>query len=259
TPIVGLTPSFYLSIKDTYRYLKTFADDATFAGTFDTAMGTLQAQILPRAARADLAAVHAGGADPDHYKEAAKALGNVAGLEYEAQLVVRGGMDQADREARELIATALTLGLDKAVGAATSGASIPARVGWAITRYAAKHGIKELADDPGPTRVDQVEATHHQMVLGATYEMAGILTSAGWPATPAPPPSLLGPDGTLKSYAEIAADSATIKDFNDWLDSTDTGAGSLDKKVESGAGGLSAGSNDAAHSAQEIEANDTGE
>lgn len=214
--IRGLDPAFYLSPDDTYRFLRQFADDNQFTDTLDEEMGRLKGQVMPAAANES----------QEQFLRAASALGHLAGLEYQAMLKVRGELDQFDRDVREFMQTSLTLGFNNIAGQVTPQGMI-ARSAWKGFVWGVNKGFPRLFEPTEPSRVDQVEATRHQVVGAQRYEMANYLLNAGWPARPPLPEGLTTDDGSLKPLGDLTEEDK-LEEFYNWMDSTDDGDNTID-------------------------------
>ncbi|GAA4590597.1 hypothetical protein GCM10023194_47820 [Planotetraspora phitsanulokensis] len=229
--IPGLTPSFYLNPKDTYNFIKTFADHEQATQSFDQEMGAFRHDLLVIAAKTDAEALKTGK-DPHNFQRAAGALGDLAGLEYAAIVKVRGDQDEFDAQMRSLMKDVVTVGLIDRIP--MSGAV--KTFGWEATKFMVGKGLDKWAGgDENNTRVGKFDNATDAWVAAQRYEMASILLEAGYPADP-PFPQELTKDGKPLSVDEMTKDKDKLKTFNDWMDKTDMdGDGStFDQKVEEG-------------------------
>ena len=227
--IPGVEPAFYLSPADTYWFLKTFAEEDWMSRPFDQAMGELQQQVLRDAGHADAAAVDVGQPDPRNFDRAVAAFGNTAGLEYQAQLKVRGDMDEFDAKMRGLMKDMLGVGLINRV----PGSEYVGEVAWESFKFAAGKGLNVWVEGASK-RISGVEAEHDRIVLAARYQVAKALLDAGWPADISSASSIMA-GGELLSYEEIAKDETKTRDLGDWLDQNGGGGNSFDEKGDNAA------------------------
>ncbi|WP_067119130.1 hypothetical protein [Streptomyces yokosukanensis] len=232
--IPGVDPAFYLSPQDTYRFMKTFSDDDGMTAPFDEAMGKLQHDVLIKAAQADHDSIAAGKGDPRSYDFAAKAFGNTQRLEYDAEMKIRGEMDESEKAFKEHLKQAAILG-SEVVGEP----ELPAA--WTLAWRGGMFALKEYGGgayvESGPERTEQVNERNFEMVAQARYTMATTLMDGGWKTTPLPN-DLKGEDGKLKPFEELAKDHQ-LEAFNDWANEQREGEVSFHTKQVLSAGELS--------------------
>ncbi|NJP29783.1 hypothetical protein FLW53_37475, partial [Microbispora sp. SCL1-1] len=106
-PIPGVTPAFYLSPGDTYRFLQTFAGEERLTDDFDKTAALFRYDVLTNTARLD--AKDKGR----HFQDAAAMFGDLGGLEFKAALEVRGEKDATDSLIRDVVKNTMALGIDK--------------------------------------------------------------------------------------------------------------------------------------------------
>ncbi|HEY3477675.1 MAG TPA: hypothetical protein VGL02_02145, partial [Streptomyces sp.] len=233
-PIPGVDPSFYLSPEDTYSFMKTFADDDGKTQPFDEAMGKLQHDVLIAAAKYDKDAIAAGKQDPRSFDFAAKAFGNTGRLEYDAELKIRGEMDESEKKFKEDLKT-VGIGVAEIAGEP----ELPGM--WTLAWRAGSFAVKEFGGgayvESGPDRVEGVNDKNFEMVVQARYTMASSLIDGGWETTPIPD-GLKGEDGKLKSFEELSKDNK-LEQFNDWVNDQREGAVPFHTKQVLSAGELS--------------------
>ncbi|MEO3860524.1 hypothetical protein [Acrocarpospora sp. B8E8] len=235
--IPGLTPGFYLSPKDTYGFLKTFAAEERNTNTFDKAMSELRDDLVVQAARLDGEAMRdSPPKNSVHFEEATSAIGDLAGMEYAAALKVRGDMDAFDEKMRGVIADVTSVTLDRAPD--------PKRAIWKFAWEAVKFTAGKALDswkdgDPADTRVGKLDSAYDQWVLAQRYEIATRLWEGGYPADPPWPTSLMK-DGKPLPPDDLLKDSKKFEMFEAWSDSTDKNGdgGAFDKKLARGISGV---------------------
>jgi len=231
SPIPGLNPSFFLSPKDTYFFIKSFGDNERAVQEFDNAMGEFRHSLLVNAAKLDAQALQ-NGKDPHYFQRAAGALGDLAGLEYAALIKVRGDQDKFDQNMRSLMKDILTVGLIDRIPVTGAAKTF----GWEATKFLVGKGLdKWVGGDEDNTRVGKFNKETDAWIAAQRYEMASILMEAGYPADP-PFPKELTRDGKPLPLDEIIKNKDHLKKFDDWMDQTDSdGDGSsFDQKVEEG-------------------------
>lgn len=232
--IPGIDPAFYLSPQDTYRFMKTFSDEDSMTAPFDEAMGELQHDALVRAAKLDHDAIAAGKQDPRCYDLTAKAFGNTQRLEYDAEMKIRGEMDESEKATREHIMQAVTLGSELVGEPELTGAW---KLVWRGGMFAAKEYSGSAYVDLGTDRTDRVDEKNFEMVAQSRYMMATTLMDGGWKTTPLPA-DLKGGDGKIKSFEELSKDHQ-LGAFNDWVNEQREGQVPFHTKQVLSAGELS--------------------
>jgi hypothetical protein len=222
--IPGVDPEFYLSPTDTYRFLKTFAEEDWMSRPFDQAMGELQQKILREAAHADAAAIKRGEQDPENFEKAVGAFGSLAGFAYEAQLGVRGNMDEFDAKMRGLMKDLVTVGvIDRVPGGQYLG-----EFAWKSIKFAAGKGLGVWVEG-GKTRVDGLKDEDLRLIQATRYSMAIALIDAGW-TLDSQPRTPFAERGRLLPFFELAKDQTKLDAFNDWLDENNRTRVSFDDK-----------------------------
>lgn len=209
--IPGINPAFYLSGRDMYGVLKTFADDPSYTDAFDEATGVAFTKAMAAAVVVDQT-TNRGRVDA--VERTAYAFGIVAGAEFQAAQVVRGNLDADDARFRSAVVTIATLGLGKL---APTTATMPAKAAWQVFKFAFKSGLKQFKND-SPDRVGTLEAAEKQRVMAGRYVMVSKLLAGGWPAG-AMPGSLRTASGELRPLTEISADDVLTRDWYTWLES----------------------------------------
>jgi hypothetical protein len=236
--IPGLTPSFYLSARDTYGFLKTFVADEKSTDRFDMSMGGLRRDLLVEAARLDGEAMRGNPPkDPGYFKVTAGAIGDLMGVEYAATLKVRGDMDAFDEKMRGVMADAASVVLDALPGPDPEETARWFR--WQVGMFMAGKGLDYWEEgDPANTRVSELDGDRDRWILAQRYEIATRLWEGGYPADPSWPTTLMK-DGKPLPLNDLLKDSKKFEAFEVWSDSTDrNGEGAtFDKKIAEGIGG----------------------
>ncbi|GAA5057971.1 hypothetical protein HNP84_000600 [Thermocatellispora tengchongensis] len=230
--IPGITPSFYLSPGDTYRFLATFSGDKDLTHDFDAVAGQFRHDTLVAAARLD------AQGDTRHFEDAARAFGDLGGVEFKAVLDMRGERDATDDLVLDITKNTLALGVDAIPVAGTA-----AKVGWELTKA---YGASALLDgwaDSFETRVEEATGARSDFAIRQKYDMAHILHEASFPASDPPGELISKSTGDLKTYDELLAEAKreatpdktwekVLRDklvpYERWMDSNDD----FDTKVE---------------------------
>ncbi|WP_182897012.1 DUF6571 family protein [Microbispora sp. H10830] len=93
TIIPGLKPAFRLSPKDTYAFVKTFADSPDHIKPFEEGMGDLTNKLVNAAARKDR-----GTGNIDNLERTMQALGYVSGMQFTAERKSQAALDVEDQQ-----------------------------------------------------------------------------------------------------------------------------------------------------------------
>ncbi|WP_436761867.1 hypothetical protein [Streptosporangium sp. V21-05] len=237
TLLPNVTPSFYLSPGDTYRFMQTFVGEKHLTDDFDTTAGKFQYDMLTAAAQLD------ARAESDRFQKIAKMFGDLAALEFKATLDVRGEMDATDDLVRDIAKNTVSLGIDS-VPLAGPLAHYAIETGWELTKaYGVSTLLDGWADDLG-TRVEEATGARSDFVLRQKYDMAHLLHQAGYPASEPPAELISKRTGDLKTYDELLAEAKLeaqkgskeweqalrekLVPYERWMD----GNGKLDDKIE---------------------------
>ncbi|GIH63822.1 hypothetical protein [Microbispora siamensis] len=191
-PIPGVTPAFYLSPGDTYRFLQTFAGEERLTDDFDKTAANFRYEILTKAAQLDIKG------NEDWFRRAAQMFGDLGGLEFKAALEVRGEKDATDSLIRDLTKNTMGLGIDQIP---IAGAVIEA--GWTLTKT---YAVSKLLDNWAAsfeTRVQALTDARANFTLRQKYDMAYLLHEAGYPASKPPAELISARTGHLKTFDEL--------------------------------------------------------
>ncbi|MEU0482328.1 hypothetical protein ABZ260_24460 [Streptosporangium sp. NPDC006013] len=190
-----VTPAFYLSPGDTYRFLKTFVGDKGVTDDFDATAAQFRHDTLTAAARLD------AQGSTRYFEDTAKMFGDLAGVQFKATLEVRGEMDATDDLIRDIVKNTVSFGID---GIPIAGEVVAA--GWELTKAYGVGTILDVADSI-ESRVEKATGARADFVLRLKYNMASLLHNADYPAS-APPAELINKNtGNLKSYDELMAEA----------------------------------------------------
>lgn len=201
TSAFGMTSAFTLSPKDTYRFLKTFADSPANLLPFDQAMGGLSQKLI-----ADASEKTRRTGDVDHLDRVFTALGNVRGFELAAVEKVQGNLDSIDEQAKDTF----NFFRDTTIGLA-SMYIVPFKAmnyfWFGLSTTLSGHGAF-IEDDP-ETRMDRTNAAERVATLGRQHMYAQILMANGFVPKVAPAEfqagraSITDAKGNLKPFSEL--------------------------------------------------------
>ncbi|GHH64061.1 hypothetical protein GCM10017673_06040 [Streptosporangium violaceochromogenes] len=207
TPLPGVTPAFYLSPADTYRFMCTFVGDKGINDDFDKVAARFRYDTLVTAAHSDKRK------DEGYFELAATMLGDLAGLEFKATLGIRGERDATYALIRDIAKNTFSWGLDRiplhemlsekflAVTADVVNET------WGLTKA---YGVSRLLDDWAgsfETGVQEATGRRSDFVLRLKYDMAHLLHSAGYPVSDPPMELISKVTGGLKTYDELVAEA----------------------------------------------------
>jgi hypothetical protein len=220
----GLASAFRLSMKDTYRFLKTFADSPENLAHFDDGMGRLTQRLFTEGSKKVLQSKNV-----DLLDNAFKALGSARGFEMAAAETVQGNLDSID-EQREKINGLI---LDSALG--VGGFFVPfeqaGQVAWFAlsTGFSANDALSSVPD----TRVNRNTKANRALALGRQHVIADSLMANGFPAkvTPAefqaqcpPGVAIADANGNLRPFPEIRkSGNAGLEAFERWASQNSMG------------------------------------
>lgn len=238
----GITPAFYLSPKDTFRFLRSFSGHEKATDDFDSSIANFYHDTMVSAARRDK------DNGTRFFETAGKIFGDFGGIEYKAVAEVRGDQDAQDELLRDIMKNTFSLGIDKfpvgqlAAKAASKAGEMAINASWDVAKA---YGVSTALDgwaDSFETRVEKLEAQRLDYVVRHKYDVARMLFEAGFPASPPPPQLVNRATGQLKTYDELLAEAKreagsgdsekSLRDkltvYERWTDSNKT----FDEKIE---------------------------
>lgn len=235
-PIPGVTPAFYLSPGDTYRFLQTFTGEEGLTEDFDNTAAQFRYDSLQAAARLD---AKGGGR---HFQDAAGMFGDLGGIEFKAASEVRGEKDATDSLIRDLAKNTLALAIDK----------VPiAGAAWTLTKAYVVSKLLDNAAASFETRVQALTEAHANITIRQRYDMAYLLHQAGYPASKPPAELISATTTNLKTFDEVMTEAkqeaartgksweSTLQTrlipYERWMDRNDK----LDWKIEDAADAVS--------------------
>ncbi|MER7129163.1 hypothetical protein [Streptosporangium saharense] len=241
-PLPGVTPAFYLSVGDTYRFMKTFTGVEELTARFDATAAHFRYGTLVEAAKLD------AHNKTRHFEDTARMFGSLAGVEFKATLDTRGERDATDDLIREMTKNTFSLGIDKFPVAGILAKKLSAETvkyineTWGLTKTYYVSGILDDWAGSFETRVEAVTGERSNFVIRQKYDMAYLLHRAGYPASD-PPAELIKSNGNLKTYDELLAEAKKeagegkewkealrkrLTSYERWMDGNDA----FDKKIE---------------------------
>ncbi|MGV9774969.1 DUF6571 family protein [Streptosporangium sp. NPDC003464] len=203
TSAFGMRSAFTLSPKDTYRFLKLFADSAENLAPFDEGMGRFSQKLI-----ADASATTRRTGDVERLDQVFTALGNVRGFELAAIEKIQGNLDMLDKQRDDVVGFIR----DTAIGMTStiSGQPLSMTLGWlALSTSLSAEGAFGGDDE---TRVDRADKKDGIETLGRQHTYAQMLMANGFApkVTPAEfqaacPPGVAIADahGNLKPFSEL--------------------------------------------------------
>ncbi|WP_326643529.1 hypothetical protein OG884_07570 [Streptosporangium sp. NBC_01755] len=217
TSAFGTTAAFTLSPKDTYNFLKTFADSAKNLAPFDQGMGRFSQQLI-----ADASATARRTGDVEHLDKAFTALGNVRGFELAAVEKVQGNLDMIDKQRKDTV----NFLRDAAIGLASTlyAPNLVWGFGWlALSTSLSAEGAFGKEDE---TRMDKANKDDRAATLSRQHTYAQLLmangftpkvTAAEFQASCPPGVSIIDAKGNLRPFAElIKQGNKGLESFERW-------------------------------------------
>lgn len=202
--ISGLKSMFRLSPKDTYRFIKTFADTDANLKPFENGMGNLARRLINAGVPSMVKSK-----DPTRMDEVFAVLGNVRGLELAAAEKLRKAVDDSVEESRKGIGWARggvfgVVGLVLPVGMAGS-------ILW--TAVCAMDSTNETFGPEPDKQVDKLRESDDLETLARRHAIAQTLMDAGfapeislseYQAACPPGVAIVDSAGRLRPFADIA-------------------------------------------------------
>ncbi|MGW4421525.1 hypothetical protein [Streptosporangium sp. NPDC004631] len=218
TSAFGTRSAFTLSPKDTYRFLRTFADSAASLAPFDEGMGRFSQKLI-----ADASAATRRTGDTKHLDQVFTALGNVRGFELAAVEKVQGNLDMIDEQRDKTV----TFIRDSGIGLASTflAPTMPAGFAWlALSTTLSAEGAFGSEDE---TRMDRVNKQDALETLGRQHTYAQLLmangftpkvTPAEWQAACPPGVAVTDGHGNLRPFSDlIKQGNKGLESFERWM------------------------------------------
>lgn len=226
TSTFGTTSAFSLSPKDTFRFLKTFADSDKNLAPFDRGMGRFSQELI-----ADASATVQRTGDVKLLDRVFTALGNVRGFELAAVEKVQGNLDMIDKQRKDV----MNFTRDTAI-ALTSIFAAPTLAydfAWfALSTTLAADGAFGEEDE---TRVERSDKKDGIETLGRQHTYAQMLmangfvpkvTAAEWQAACPPGVAIADAEGNLKPFSELVKQgNKGLEAFEKWIVANGMGSG----------------------------------
>ncbi|MFI6454019.1 hypothetical protein ACIBF6_20960 [Streptosporangium amethystogenes] len=217
TSAFGTTAAFTLSPKDTYDFLKTFADSARNLAPFDQGMGRFSQQLI-----ADASATARRTGDVEHLDRAFTALGNVRGFELAAVEKVQGDLDMVDEQRKNLV----NFTRDTAIALTSIFAAPTLAYDFAWFALSTTLAADGAFGDEDETRMDKANKDDRAATLSRQHTYAQLLMANGFApkVTPAefqascpPGVSIIDAKGDLRPFAELAKQgNKGLESFERW-------------------------------------------
>ncbi|MEU1878342.1 hypothetical protein ABZ470_13620 [Streptosporangium sp. NPDC020072] len=246
-PLPGVTPAFYLSVGDTYRFMKTFTGVEGLTARFDATAAQFRYGALVEAAKLDKRD------KTRNFEDTARMFGGLAGMEFKATLDTRGERDATDDLIREITKNTFSLGVDKIPVAGFLTDKFSEKLSekainfinesWGLTKTYYVSGLLDDWAGSFETRVEAATGARSDFILRQKYDMAYFLYEAEYPASDPPSELISKESGKLKTYDELLSEAKKeagegnkwegalrkkLAPYEHWLDGNDL----LDKKIE---------------------------
>ncbi len=232
TSAFGMQSAFALSPKDTYRFLKTFADSPENLAPFEKGMGALSMKLI-----ADASAMARSTGNVERMDQLFTALGNLRGFELAAIKKVQGNLDKVDKKQADTFKYLR----DTAVGVAGLYLSptVAASYFWTLMGFSLStyDTANDVFGEEEETRVDRADKKDSIETLGRQHTYAQILmangftpkvTLAEWQANCPPGVAIADAKGNLKPFSElIKQGNKGLESFERWMAAN--GMGSKDE------------------------------
>ncbi|MFF4414070.1 hypothetical protein ACFYY8_16170 [Streptosporangium sp. NPDC001559] len=231
----GVTPAFYLSPGDAYRFMKTFVEEENSVADFNSAMARFRHDTLLAAARLD------AQSDNNYFRDVSMMFGDFSSVMFKATKDALGEEDAAGEHARNFI--------KNTSGFLMGGFSFTNEfidLGWEVFQAYGFSDLGDRWDDSFEKQVEKATGQRADLARRMKFDMAYLLYSGGYP-TSRPPQELVNTaTGTLKTYEELVIDAkreaagegkweevlrVKLSAYENWMDEN----GKLDGKVEDAA------------------------
>ncbi|WP_344927422.1 hypothetical protein [Streptosporangium carneum] len=231
-PLPGVTPAFYLSPGDTYRFLKTFVGEEKPVADFNSTMARFRHDILLSAACLD------AQGDKNYFRDISMMFGDFSSIAFKATKDVLGEEDAAGEHARNFI--------KNTSGFLLGGFSFTNEIvdlSWEVFQAYGLSALGDEWDDSFEKQVETATGERTDLARRMKFDMAYLLYSGGY-STSRPPQELINATtGTLKTYEELVVEAkreATdnkkwehilqekLEAYEEWMDEN----GKLDKEIE---------------------------
>lgn len=213
----GLDPNFLLSPEDVYRFLHGFAHDDRYSEDFDRAVGELYETLPSQALEADLETTQNGERDPRNFEAVLQMFGTLGGLQYEAQLDVRGSEFEEDEARRQRFAQVRNFILGEAAGVGRITGAV-----WKASQLVAPNAVDDLLGGNPEHPRDDIEAQNLQLAVLQRYALAEIMVEAGYPTTEDAPADLFDHD-TEKMLDDPEYAAEVMEDLHTWVENNSDG------------------------------------
>jgi hypothetical protein len=237
--IPGLNPMFGLSPKDTYLFLKTFADTDEDMKPFEQGMGALTRRLVAEGVRLEkLRQQGKISSGTPGLERIMASLGYVSGLQLQAEKQVRGKLDAQDLQSEQLIRKMIGLGIDYGSvflpGFGPVGGELLSEWAWETIKQYNSQALDSLTSG-GETRIAKLNDKTLQQTLASEYSMVKLLMAAHYKMKVSPQEllkpenadkygvqqrgvSFLDQNGNLLPYDQIANNSRALDNFITWLE-----------------------------------------
>ncbi|MFD0883627.1 hypothetical protein ACFQ08_03510 [Streptosporangium algeriense] len=183
----GVTPAFYLSPGDTYRFMNTFVGEEKSVADFNSAMASFRNDTLLAAARLD------AQSDKNYFRDISMMFGDFSSVMFKATKDVLGEEDAAGEHARNFI--------KNTSGFLMGGFSLTNEfidLSWEVFQAYGFSDLGDRWDDTFEKQVEKATGQRADLARRMKFDMAHLLYSGGYP-TSRPPQELVNTaTGALK-------------------------------------------------------------
>jgi hypothetical protein len=244
----GLNPMFGLSPKDTYLFLKTFADSDEDMRPFEQGMGALTRRLVAEGVHLEKLRQQ-GKIVPGApgLERIMASLGYVSGLQLQAEKQVRGKLDAEDARSEALLRQMVGLGIDYGSvflpGIGGAGAELLSEWAWETIKQYNSKALDSAFDGEGSTRLAKLSDKTFQETLGSEYSMVQLLMASHYTMDVTPQAMMKDPgkyhlpypgvgfvdsNGTVLPYSQISGNPKMLDNYLAWLEAN--GRGGADER-----------------------------
>lgn len=218
--IPGLNPVFSLSPKDTYKFLRLFADSDDLEKPFDEGMGRLSARL--KRLGVEIESKRKPGDDSPGMNEIMQALGDVAGVQLASEKEIRGKLDEDDGRSRKVLQKIISA--ENAAFGFAAPEAIAGELIWEVALYGGDNSVGDALDSVGTPRTDALEKERMAITLANHYDLVNDYITGGYEMQVSPAdfsashyPPIVDAAGRLIPFRELQRDQEKMKAFRDWL------------------------------------------
>jgi hypothetical protein len=215
----GINPMFNLTPKETYKFLKLFADSDDLERPFNEGMGNLTARLQKLGV--EIESNRKPGDDSPGMNRIMQSLGAVAGAQLAAEKKVRGDLDKEDERSRKVLQKILGAG-NAAIGFAAPEA-LAGELLWEAALFGQDNILGDELDSVGNPRTDKLEKERIAVTLANHYNVVRAYIDGGYKMKVSPKefsvshPSIVDSSGNLLPFKDLQKDQSKMNSYRDWL------------------------------------------